>query len=108
MPMCSMTAMSSIQARRANSPPTKRACNRSPARVLRNGLRRRKPIARSSARLSRIETVFRAHLADEREVLAAGDKTHHRTGDMAARHIGLDDIGLLAAIGGKRTLRVHR
>src|ERR1700733_8024264 len=59
------------------------------------------------ARAFRIETVLRAHLADDREVFAASDETHHRAGDPAPRYIGLDDIGLRPIIGGVWALGVH-
>src|SRR6202044_1846250 len=127
--MCSTTAKWFIQGPPTISPPTRRACGRLPAPAPRNGHRERSDATPAGPRRSknpawisaragmsvferlagafRIEAVFRAHLGDDCEVLAAGNKAHHRTGDMTARDIGLDDIGLRAVIGGVWALGIN-
>src|ERR1700744_4996634 len=100
--MCSMTVTWSIRDRPTSLRLTKRADNRLPAPVPKNGRRL------SSARPFRIEAVLRAHRGDDAEVFAASDEAHRGASDMAARHIGLDDVSLQAVIGRIGAAGFHR
>ena len=53
--------------------------------------------------VSRIEAVFRAHVGDERKVLAASDQTDNGGRHSVAAHLCFDDIGLSAIICGVGT-----
>ena len=56
----------------------------------------------------RIEPVRGAHVGDDGRILAAGDEAQRGRGDVAAGDLGVDNIGLVAAIGGIGALGVHR
>jgi hypothetical protein len=57
--------------------------------------------------VSGIEAVFRAHVGDERKVLAASDQTDNGGRHSVAAHLYFDDISLSAIIRGIGTLSVY-